>query len=202
VLEGIGHGDDQDPIQLLTTPNAEEFVTEVLKLGTHVSIMVVVLLWCWWDMRNKMNTGELMPLSQETVWTVTSMVQDILKDEPSTPSSVTIKIQRWSLPPLNYLKINLDRAYQVDSKNGAWDFIIEDHEGSTVLAGARNLGVVHDAVLAETWACKQALDVAVHFGISQVLIETDSSQLKDALSSSSGDLAIGGGLFKDIREML
>ena len=33
-------------------------------------------------------------------------------------------------------------------------------------------------------------------------METDSSQLKEALSSSSMDLAIGGGLFRDLRDSL
>jgi hypothetical protein len=51
-------------------------------------------------------------------------------------------------------------------------------------------------------ACKQALEVAEHFGICQIELETDSSQLKEALSSSSRDLAIGGGLFRDLRVFL
>lgn len=96
----------------------------------------------------------------------------------------------------------MDGAYKLESKKGAWGFIIRDHEGFTVLAGAGSLGSVHDALLAETMACKQALEAAVHFGISQVTIETDSSQLKEAITSSSSDLAIGGGLFREIRELL
>ena len=118
------------------------------------------------------------------------------------PPSASPKIQKWSVPPVHYLKINVDGAYQAESRKGAWGFIIRDHDGSTVLAGAGNLGVVHDALLAETWACKQALDAAAYFGISQILIETDSSQLKESLSSSSSDLGVGGSLFKDIREMI
>ncbi|KAG0526218.1 hypothetical protein BDA96_06G126500 [Sorghum bicolor] len=117
-------------------------------------------------MRNKVNAGELMPSSQETVWAVISLAQDILKDEDNTSPSATPKIQKWSVPPLNYLKINVDGAYQAESRKGAWGFIIRDHDGSTVLAGAGNLGVVYDALLAETWACKQALDAAAYFGIS------------------------------------
>jgi hypothetical protein len=61
---------------------------------------------------------------------------------------------------------------------------------------------VHDALHTETMACKQALEAAEHFGISLVVLETDSSQLKDAITSSSSDLAIGGGLFANIRSLL
>ena len=56
--------------------------------------------------------------------------------------------------------------------------------------------------LAETLACKQALEAVEHFSISQVMIETDSSQLKDAITSLSRDLAIGGGLFTEIHGIL
>jgi hypothetical protein len=189
-------------VQLLLSTTAEEFVMEVLKLRTDICIRVIVLLWRWWDVRNKMNAGELMPSCQETVWSVMSMVQDILKNDPKAIDSPAPKIQRWLPPPVDYLKINVDGAYKMESKNGAWGFIVRDHEGSTVLAGAGNLGPVHDALIAETLACKQALEAAVHFGISQVLIETDSSQLMEAITSSSSDLAIGGGLFKEIRGFL
>lgn len=149
-----------------------------------------------------MNGGELMTSCQETVWSVMTMAQDILKNDPKATCSQVPKVQRWSPPPVDYLKINVDGAYKRESKTGAWRFIVRDHEGATVLAGAGNLGSVHDALIAETLACKQALEAAVHFGISQVLIETDSSQLKEAITSSSSDLAIGGGLFIAIRELI
>jgi ribonuclease HI len=47
-------------------------------------------------------------------------------------------------------------------------------------------------------ASKEALAAAEHFGISQVIIETDSSQLREAITSSSRDLSIGGSIFVDI----
>ena len=71
--------------QILTAPTAEECIMEVMKLENHARIMVAVLLCRWWDVRNKVNVGELMPSSQETVWAVVSLAQDILKDEDNTP---------------------------------------------------------------------------------------------------------------------
>lgn len=89
-----------------------------------------------------------------------------------------------------------------ETKDGAWGFIVWDHTGTGILAGAGHLGPVHDALLAETLACKHALEAAEHFGISRVAIETDSVQLREALSSLSRDLSVGGGLFKDLRNLL
>jgi hypothetical protein len=153
-------------------------------------------------MRNKVNAGELMPACQETVRSVVSMVYDIQMSSAQASTSPASLIQRWSPPPPDHLKINVDATFRKETKAGAWGFIICDHEGATVLAGVGNLGPVHDALFAETMACKQALEAAEHFGISHVMIETDSSQLKDVITSSSRDLAIGGGLFADIRSLL
>jgi hypothetical protein len=35
-------------------------------------------------------------------------------------------------------------------KNGAWGFIVRDHKGDTVLAGASRINVAHDALSAES----------------------------------------------------
>jgi hypothetical protein len=186
-------------LQLLHTNTAEEFISEVMKLRTDVGLILIVLLWHWWDVRNKVNAGELMPACQEMVRAVVGMVSDIQMSSAQASASPT---QRWSPPPPDILKINVDGAFRKETKADAWGFIIRDHDGSAVLARAGNLGPVHDALLAETMACKQALEAAEHFGISQVVLETDSSLLKDAITSSSRDLAIGGGLFANIRSLL
>jgi len=164
-------------------------------------LTTVVLLWRWWDARNKVNAGELMPSSQEVVRAVHGMVHDIQIASAQTVTPPITRSQCWSPPPPDVLKINIDGAFK-ESKSGAWGFIIRNHEGATVLAGAGNVGPVHDALLAETLACKEALAAAEHFGISQVIIETDSSQLREAITSSSRELSIGGGMFVDIRNLL
>jgi len=40
------------------------------------------------------------------------------------------------------------------------------------------------------------------FGTSQVIMETDSSQLKEAITSTACDFSVGGGLFLEIRSFL
>jgi hypothetical protein len=107
-----------------------------------------------------------MPASQEIVKSVISMVHDIQMMMPQPVAAPVLPSQRWTLPPPECLKINLDGAFKQKTKVGAWGFVVRDHEGSAVLAGAGNLGPVHNALLAETMAYKQALEAAEHFGIS------------------------------------
>jgi len=60
----------------------------------------------------------------------------------------------------------------------SWGFVIRDHEGSAVLAGAGNLGSIPDAITAEAAACAKALQEATDHGISRIQLETDSMLLK------------------------
>ena len=49
---------------------------------------------------------------------------------------------------------------------GSWGFIVRDHEGDGVLAGAGRLGSIPDAMTAEAAACAQALQAAADYGTS------------------------------------
>jgi len=51
---------------------------------------------------------------------------------------------------------------------GAGGFIIRDHEGDGVLAGAGRPGSIPDAWTAEAAVCAQALQAATDYGISHV----------------------------------
>ena len=61
------------------------------------------------------------------------------------------------------------------------------HKGDTVLAGAGRINVAHDALSAESQACLAALYAAMDHGLSQIILETDSTILVDALQSCSYD---------------
>lgn len=139
-----------------------------------------------------------MPPCQDTVRFVITFLHDIQAEDRGV-SRFQQAQREWEPPLLDILKINVDGSFQPESNNGALGFINRNHEGSAVLAGAGNLGPVHDALMAETMAFKQALEAAEYFGISRIVLETDSSLLKEAVTSTTRDLVLGGGLFKDIR---
>ena len=44
----------------------------------------------------------------------------------------------------------------------AWGFIIRDHAGDHVVAGAGNAGVVLDALMTEAVSCLKALEMAAY----------------------------------------
>jgi len=128
------------------------------------------------------------------------MVQDILKEGCEKHQfQPFVGKQTWSPPAEGILKVNVDGSFLPGSSKGSWGFVIRSHEGAVVMAGAGSPGPVHDALMAETLACKYAMEAAVQLGIAHVALETDSSQLKDALVSSELDLSVVWGLFQELR---
>jgi hypothetical protein len=141
------------------------------------------------------DAGELIPPCREIVSSVLHTFQEILFGDGEANNLKLLPDKQWSPPPGEVLKINIDGAFRPESLNGAWGFVIRDHEGVGVIAGGSNIGPTHDALMAETFAFKKGLEAAAHFGISKVIIETDSSVLKEAVTTTGHDLSFGGGLF-------
>lgn len=75
-------------------------------------------------------------------------------------------LKTWRPPPQGELKLNIDGAFCEASKSSGWGFVIWNHEGNVVLAGAEKIEIVHDALSAEADACLYALQAAASHGIS------------------------------------
>ena len=96
----------------------------------------LTLLWAWWEARNKANCGEQKRSTAEVIHKAALLVQDanfLKKEGTCHPNRVS---PRWKPPPTNKLKINCDGAYIDSMKTGGWGFVVRDHVGHGVLAGA------------------------------------------------------------------
>jgi len=163
----------------------------------------VLLIWKWWDVRHKVNAGEMQQSCHEVAHVVAAMTSDLQKEEKGERDRNCINTRRcWSLPPPDWPKVNFDGAFCKESKFGSWGFIIRDYMGAPILAGAGCIGPVQDALRSEAVACLKALEAADLHGISRIILETDANQMDEAIRTTKRDLAPSGNLFRDIRELL
>lgn len=174
----------------------------ILNLREDIMLTTVILLWNWWDARNKVNAGEDRRTHEEVYSRVIRMVSEnslLFRDKArGNPSSQ----RTWCPPPQGVLKLNIDGAFQAANLSGGWGFILRDHEGNGVLAGAGRIELVDDALSAEAVACLHALRAALNHGFSYFSVETDSSILVSALDSACYDQSTTGMTFKQIRTLL
>jgi ribonuclease HI len=108
-------------------------------------------------------------------------------------------IKHWSAPAGDLIKINTDGAFHQQNKQGGWGFVARDQHGLARAAGAGHLNAVASAAQAEAIACREALMAASDWGMTQVIIETDSSNLVRAVLGTDFDRAPEGVLYRDIR---
>jgi hypothetical protein len=142
---------------------------------------VIDFLWVWWDARNKANAGDKIMSTKEIFYKVQAMQSFYNLHTHEKANKKQSGISCWSPPAVDILKINFDGAYSQREKKGAWGFVVRDHRGAIVMAGAGRINVLHDALRAEAQACLAALYATIDQGISQILLETDSSILVASL---------------------
>jgi ribonuclease HI len=61
--------------------------------------------------------------------------------------------------------------------------------------------VIEDALQTEAEACIQAMAAAQHYGMTNILIETDAQMLVQAIHSKESDRAPNGVLFREIKAL-
>ncbi|WVZ50961.1 hypothetical protein U9M48_002159, partial [Paspalum notatum var. saurae] len=186
---------------LLSASSATQLVAMILDLQGVDKLRTIALLWAWWEARNKANCGEQKTSTDEVIHRAALIVQDanfLKKEGTCAPPK---QARRANASQQGSPKINCDGAYINSMKTGGWGFVIRDHDGHGVLAGAGRLEGVTDALSAECHACLAALDAAMEYGIPQALVETDSTSLVQGVKTSAFDQAPCGVLLKEIKEL-
>lgn len=100
------------------------------------------------------------------------------------------------------MKINTDAAFHRISNDGGWGFIIRNDQGIAVAAGAGKLEHMADAFQSEAVAMLYAINIASQMGCDRVMFETDSTQLRRAVSTEEYDLSALGAIFREIKFQL
>jgi ribonuclease HI len=191
-------------LRLIEMRTGEVVVRCILQIPETERKAVMIMLWCWWSVRNKVNAGE----EQLYLPVVEQRIQHMLMEEEMSRPARPVPLQhnqcvkRWRKPPEGLLKINFDGSFLKDTGQAGWGFIIRDHDGEAILAGAGRSQQLPDAMAAEAMACIQALRAANQMGISHIQLETDSVNLKTALISDEFDRGVGGWLFMEARDVL
>lgn len=75
-------------------------------------------------------------------------------------------------------------------------------QGTAIAAGAGKLEYMADAFQSEAVAMLYAINIASQMGCDRVMFETDSTQLKRAVSTEEYDLSALGAIFREIKFQL
>jgi hypothetical protein len=131
----------EDARQVLSGLSSAKQVTEhVLSMPEEKKLLIVGLLWAWWDAHNKANVGEQRRSTDEIIYRARSVVH---QEEEAVTEGVQANArghaQRWISPPPDVWKINVDAAFWAEELAGAWGFVVRDN-ATAVLGRCRAIG--------------------------------------------------------------
>jgi hypothetical protein len=140
-------------VDLLKQGTVQDMLTKIWGLRSDIKQKIILLMWCWWSVRNKTTIGEQRKSAQEVVNEVNyhMMVWNLTHQQPNTRMKQVVK-QRWKVPPEDAYKINCDGTFLSSTGQGGWGFVIRDHAGQVVMAGAGAADPLMNAYHAETLA--------------------------------------------------
>jgi ribonuclease HI len=187
---------------LLECANASQTLEALLNLDDSCRLVSITLLWKIWSVRNSVNAGDRSPVPAAVASSAIQHTSEFTSYLSKTQTLHVTKTDRWTKPPADYLKINIDGSFCRENGTGGWGFCIRDYNGDVCGAGMGQIAHVADALQAETIACLKAIEYAAELGMGRIIIETDATLLKSALQSSEFDLSRHGVLFREAKFQL
>ncbi|XP_021631810.1 uncharacterized protein LOC110629204 [Manihot esculenta] len=159
------------------------------------------LLWQIWKDRNAFTFNNMSKPAEESV-SLAIKSRDDFREATSNhplPSHQSEMDQQllihqsqlsWQPPPLGFVKLNFDAAWDKNSNSGATAVIVRDPSGSVIDWCCRSWVSISDPLQLESIACREALLFAKSRGFSHSIIEGDSLITVQACRGNPAPLSI------------
>ncbi|XP_048605453.1 uncharacterized protein LOC125582987 [Brassica napus] len=180
----------------------KEFPREDVEEG-----LVPWLLWRLWKNRNEFNfRGK----DYDARTTVKKVWEDVMEwksrnevqhEEVKQPAADTPEV-KWSPPDSMTLKCNTDGAWSKETGEGGVGWLLRNHQGLLLWAGAKKMVALRSAIESEAEAIRWAVQTVAGFGYRRVLVETDSQMLARMLNAEEEIWPVLAPIIQDISTSL
>jgi hypothetical protein len=177
---------------LLDAHSARDMMEKIMKLEPKRQLMTILLLWLWWNERNGFREEGKRRTTVEVAYVTAALADRFQTKRTEPPLSVSCQTSKWSRPEPGVLKVNSDGAFDRKTNSGGWGFIIRDEHGDMIHAGAGAEPFLQNALHAELIGCVEGATTAARLGISQLILETDATQVKAAAEGEEYRLSAFG----------
>jgi hypothetical protein len=121
---------------LANKQSAKVVVCHIILLKAEEQMRVIVLLWQWWQERNKIREGDRRRTAEDLAYIVHKQAYEFLKEDTGIAAATQRPKERWNKPRAGVLKINTDGSFDPNTGNGGWGFVIRDENTMITHAGA------------------------------------------------------------------
>lgn len=95
--------------------------------------------------------------------------------------------QKWTPPPENIFKINVDAVVSMRDQRAAFGVVIKDSRSNTVAAGINQVQLTGNVSWAEAEAVQWSIKVAREAALHSVIIETDCLEVAELINNTNGN---------------
>jgi ribonuclease HI len=112
-----------------------------------------------------------------------------------------IVIRKWNMPPVGWVKCNVDGAFDADQGQGATRVVLRDHTGT--YKGGRAHWHQHglNALSMEAEACRDGMILAGELNVRRLLVETDNQELLKLWEMGESQRSCISPIIREIREL-
>ncbi|XP_024177882.1 uncharacterized protein LOC112183776 [Rosa chinensis] len=180
----------------------QEWLTGVVNRFTKEELCkILMLIWGIWKSRNSQVWEQKGRHASETCFLTLGWYEEFKKHNVSSLVRQARSI-RWKAPNPGKVKINVDGAYQVESRRGGVGCVIRDSDGSFVARQARPYTLLTSPFHVELLALRDGLFLAQTLQQDEVIFESDCALLVQAIQSPTYDLSTMHILIGEVRTLL
>ena len=181
------------PVNLLgRNINLVDLALEILEAGTPQDLEIFfATAWSIWLNRNKV-VHESGGFSPSKIWNITRCTREdysdavaccILKQQPPDVG--------WVAPSPEFYKINVGGATTGERSMSCAGVVIRDCRGLVIAAGSKVLNGAYVAEVTKALVVEEGIHLAKELELLQVIIESDSVVVVDAISASNCNGELG-----------
>ena len=177
-------------IQLLINTNAAPILD-----GVRLCDLVAVGVWyVWWE-RRKATHGEPVQDPRRSAQSILALALNYSRIKKNRISPMVR--HGWTKPQVDFVKLNVDAAFDSDSGTGGTGAIIRDHTGFFVTGGRWSLQHVEDAATAEGHALRNGLLLAGQVGCNRVIVESDCLEVIQIMKDGGNSLGAAAAIYEE-----
>ncbi|XP_038704726.1 uncharacterized protein LOC120000672 [Tripterygium wilfordii] len=185
----------------------EDWLSQVLLGGEgEVAKRVMYYAWAVWTNKNSFIFEGKWRSATSTINFVEYYMAEYDQARASRnlprPEQSVQEAVKWAPPSSGTIKLSVDRAVFNEAHAIGVGAVIRDHNGQVCAALSECMAGAFGPQVVKAYALMKGTQLAIHMGVSNLIIESDSHVLVNAIRSEAYELAPFGHILDDIRSLI
>jgi ribonuclease HI len=156
--------------------------------------LIATAVWyIWWE-RRKATHGEPVQTPARSAQAISNLALSYYRAKKKKSGIVR---HGWKKPKEEFVKLNVDAGFDLDSGTGSTGSIIRDDRGYFIAASSRGIPFVSDASTAEAYALRDGLILAGQMGCNRIEVNSDCMEVIEVMQNGGSSLGPAAAIYEE-----